>query len=379
MRSGEHGCTCACASPAVTSPAAAARRTGTPPPTRAAQVTRSLAPPNPGKTGAGATSTTSHSCSRTMTLPELHLADWRPTKTPCAFAQILGKIPRHHVTAQPLVERPPVRRSAASRRDACIIAARPSRSRSTSSITPWSCDRRRSFEVVRARRRVAVADFDARLHAMLGDLGIDVDIKEEPFGLPMTTSFTRDVEHASWNRDAIERFGRVLDWSDTVFEEFSGWFNGKTSPVHLFWHSLDLAVTRFGPTWRTARCRYRYPGDLFARGDLVRLLARRRHPRRRRVLLLHRPGAPGLRDQPLPIGSWIESGAARSRFSPTKPSAPRPTNDAARVLPERAYEAGARLAGWDTTSFESRWCPPPVQLQQPNRPAADFGRPIAPS
>ena len=228
---------------------------------------------------------------------------------------------------------------------------------------------------------MAVADFDGRLHAMLGDLGIDVDIKEEPFGLPMTTSFTRDVEHASWNRDAIERFGRVLDWSDTVFEEFSGWFNGKTSPVHLFWHSLDLAVTRFGPTWRTARCRYRYPGDLFARGDLVRLLARRRHPRRRRVLLLHRPEPQGLRDQPLPIGSWIESGAGSLAVLPYE--AVRTALDPRTTLLafcQSAYETGARLAGWDTTSFESRWCPTPVQLQQLQATAAaDFGRPIAPS
>ena len=72
-----------------------------------------------------------------------------------------------------------------------------------------------------------------RLHALLREFGIDVEIKEEPFGLPMTTPFLQDVEHASWDRDAIERFGRILDWSDSVFEEFSGWFNGKTSPVHL--------------------------------------------------------------------------------------------------------------------------------------------------
>ena len=48
----------------------------------------------------------------------------------------------------------------------------------------------------------------------------------------------QDVQHASWDREAIVSFGRILDWSDSVFEEFSGWFNGKTSPVHLFWHSL---------------------------------------------------------------------------------------------------------------------------------------------
>ena len=90
--------------------------------------------------------------------------------------------------------------------------------------------------VVRARRRDAVADFDARLHAMLAELGIDVEIKEQPFGLPMTTSFPRTSSTRPGDREAIERFGRILDWTDTVLEEFSGWFNGKTSPVHLFWH-----------------------------------------------------------------------------------------------------------------------------------------------
>ncbi|HXJ30112.1 MAG TPA: DUF5996 family protein, partial [Gemmatimonadales bacterium] len=52
--------------------------------------------------------------------------------------------------------------------------------------------------------------------------------------------------HASYDADAIERLWRILDWSDGVLEEFSGWYCGKTSPVHLFWHSFDLAVTRFG-------------------------------------------------------------------------------------------------------------------------------------
>ena len=62
-RSAEGGCTCACANPAATSRAATARRTGTPPPTPAAPDTRSFAPPNPGQTGAGATSITSPSWS----------------------------------------------------------------------------------------------------------------------------------------------------------------------------------------------------------------------------------------------------------------------------------------------------------------------------
>ena len=61
----------------------------------------------------------------------------------------------------------------------------------------------------------------------------------------MTTPFPADHEHAAWDREYVERFWEVLDWTDGVLEEFSGWFKGKTSPVHLFWHGLDLAVTRF--------------------------------------------------------------------------------------------------------------------------------------
>src|SRR5262249_35854251 len=93
---------------------------------------------------------------------------------------------------------------------------------------------------------LSVAEFDRKLHETLAGLGVDVAIRESPYGVPMTTPFPDDREHASYDRDAVERFWRILSWSDEVLDEFSGWFCGKTSPVHLFWHSLDLAVTRFG-------------------------------------------------------------------------------------------------------------------------------------
>ena len=100
-----------------------------------------------------------------------------------------------------------------------------------------------SFELVDG---LSVAEFDEKLHARLALLGIDVAIRETPFGVPTTTPFPADREHASYDRDAVERFWRILEWTDEVFEEFSGWYCGKTSPVHLFWHSFDLALTRFG-------------------------------------------------------------------------------------------------------------------------------------
>ena len=61
----------------------------------------------------------------------------------------------------------------------------------------------------------------------------------------MRTPFPSDHEHAAWDREYVERFWETLNWTDRVLEEFSGCLEGKTSPVHLFWHGLDLAVTRF--------------------------------------------------------------------------------------------------------------------------------------
>lgn len=91
-----------------------------------------------------------------------------------------------------------------------------------------------------------VADFDLRLHTTLAELGVDVSIREEPFGMPtLTTPFREDTEPASWNLGAVERFHRALDWSASVFAEFSGWFIGKQSPGQLFRHSFDLSLSCF--------------------------------------------------------------------------------------------------------------------------------------
>ena len=100
---------------------------------------------------------------------------------------------------------------------------------------------------------ISVAAFDREIHAMLERLGVDVAIVESPYGVPMTTRFTEDEEHVSYDRDAVTRYWRILDWSDTVFETFSSWFCGKTSPVQLYWHSLDLAFARFNGVRAPAR------------------------------------------------------------------------------------------------------------------------------
>jgi len=60
-----------------------------------------------------------------------------------------------------------------------------------------------------------------------------------------TTPFDRDETHRHYDRDAVERFWRILSSCDTVFNEFRARFVGKCSPVHFFWGGFDMAVTRF--------------------------------------------------------------------------------------------------------------------------------------
>jgi hypothetical protein len=315
-----------------------------------------------------------------VTLPELHLADWRATKdTLHLYCQILGKTrlattpPRNHWWNVPLYV--DVRG---------LTTRRLHHHDTTFEITLDFIDhalivqtgdgRTKSFQL---EGGLPVADFDTRLHATLADLGIDVEIKEEPFGVPMKTPFPQDVEHASWDREAIERFGLILDWSDSVFEEFSGWFNGKTSPVHLFWHSLDLAVSRFSgrsappvdadPVTKEAYSQEVISFGFWAGDDTLGDAA---------YYSYTAPEPEGLRDQPLSAGAWIESGSgslAVLRYEAVRGAHdPRTT---VLAFCQSAYEAGARLAGWDTNSFESNWCPTPNQLQELHASAAaDFGR-----
>jgi Family of unknown function (DUF5996) len=91
----------------------------------------------------------------------------------------------------------------------------------------------------------SVADFYHEFVAMLHALGIDVKIWTTPVEVPSPIPFEQDVQHASYDPEYANRFWRVLIAVDTVFKEFRSRFIGKNSPVHFFWGSFDLAVTRF--------------------------------------------------------------------------------------------------------------------------------------
>ncbi|WP_262027906.1 DUF5996 family protein [Microvirga sp. Mcv34] len=91
----------------------------------------------------------------------------------------------------------------------------------------------------------SVAEFHSRLLTILSDIGVTVVINETPNEVADPIPFSEDQVHASYDREAAHRFWRALMQVDRVFKLFRSGFLGKSSPVHFFWGSFDLAVTRF--------------------------------------------------------------------------------------------------------------------------------------
>ncbi|MES2295889.1 MAG: DUF5996 family protein [Pseudomonadota bacterium] len=94
-------------------------------------------------------------------------------------------------------------------------------------------------------RARTVADFYRELRAHLGTLGIDPPIHGAPNEVQVAIPFAQDRQHAAYDADAAQRFWRVLVQADRVLKQFRSGYIGKCSPVHFFWGSFDLAVTRF--------------------------------------------------------------------------------------------------------------------------------------
>jgi hypothetical protein len=94
-------------------------------------------------------------------------------------------------------------------------------------------------------RAQSVASFYSEYQRSLEALGVRVSIHPTPVEVPHPIPFAQDTLHASYDPEAAHRFWRVLMHADAVFQQFSSRFLGKVSPVHFFWGSFDLAVTRF--------------------------------------------------------------------------------------------------------------------------------------
>jgi hypothetical protein len=91
----------------------------------------------------------------------------------------------------------------------------------------------------------SVADFHSAVMRALADIGIEVTIDRMPNEIAGAIPFDEDREHASYDAVYAQRFWRILVQADRVLKAFRTGFIGKASPVHFFWGSFDLAVTRF--------------------------------------------------------------------------------------------------------------------------------------
>jgi uncharacterized protein DUF5996 len=199
----------------------------------------------------------------------------------------------------------------------------------------------------------SVADFHADLVRSLAAVGVDLDLTNaRPFDLPDAgRPFALDTEHATYDPAAVTRYWQVLSQTALVLEEFAGRFSGKTSPVHHFWHTFDVALTRFSdvvvdqpasadPVTREAYSRevvssgFWFGDPTFPEPAFYSYTA---------------PEPPGLADQPLPAGArWLERGGSHLAvltYEHVRAAADR--RGAVLDFYEAAYRAGATLAGWD--------------------------------
>lgn len=92
---------------------------------------------------------------------------------------------------------------------------------------------------------LTVAEFYQNLWSVLEQFDISVSIPDKPYDLDIDRPFGEITEYHHYDKVYTKTLWRILLWVDGVFKTFSGRFYGKTCPVHLYWHSMDLVVTRF--------------------------------------------------------------------------------------------------------------------------------------
>jgi hypothetical protein len=219
----------------------------------------------------------------------------------------------------------------------------------------------RVVESVALRSR-SVADFYRDLRAKLQKLGIEIKIHPIPNEMEVAIPFHEDEKHASYDPEFANRFWRIVLSADRVFKEFRSRFVGKCSPVHFFWGSFDLAVTRF-----SGRKAPEHPGNVPHLPDWVAKEA-----------YSHEVSScgfwPGSEQLPYPAFyayAYPEPpGFKETKILPAEASyhpvlrefllpydAVRTSSEPEKILldfMQSTYEAAADLAKWDRAAFEKR-------------------------
>ncbi len=101
------------------------------------------------------------------------------------------------------------------------------------------------IKVIKLYDGLTIADFYKKFIDSLTALNINPKIVDRPFDLGIDKPFSEIMEFHHFDFEFIRRFWKTMIWVTGVFKEFSGRFYGKTCPVQIYWHHMDLAVTRF--------------------------------------------------------------------------------------------------------------------------------------
>lgn len=201
---------------------------------------------------------------------------------------------------------------------------------------------------------MTVAEFYRRALAILADVGIAVHLWSTPVEIPNPIKFEQDTIHHHYEREPVERFWTILQSCDRVLTGLRCSFVGKCSPVHFFWGSFDLAVTRF--SGRTAPPR---EGPEFMREAYSHeVISHGFWPGNDSMPepVFYAYGAPepaGFKDAAVePAGAyyWQEMGEFLLPYEAMR-SSPDPDLALTRFV-DSTYAAGARLGGWDVQTLE---------------------------
>ena len=205
-----------------------------------------------------------------------------------------------------------------------------------------------------------VAEFYREFRSKLTELGVDVRIYAHPVELPVAIPFADDVEHASYDRAAVGRFHHILVSADRVMSEFRARFIGKSSPVHLFWGGLDLAVTRF-----SGREAPRHPGGFPNCPDYVQWLAYSHEVSscgywpggegEGAFYSYAYPEPPGYADAGVePAAAHYDTGLGEHLLPVTAVRTADDPDGALMSFLQSTYEAAADCAGWDRAALEAK-------------------------
>ncbi len=291
--------------------------------------------------------------------PSLPLDSWRESKeTLHRFAQVVGKVrlaasPRRnhwwnvpfHVTGRG-------------------ITTRPMGDDSIFTIDFDFVDHRLEVAAITGSRvsfplaGQSVASFYAATMSALDVLGVQAAIRAEPFDLADSIPFAEDTAHAHYDPERVTRYWVVLSQVNLVLEQFAAGYAGKTSPVHHFWHTFDIAVTRFSdrridqPPSADAVTREAYSREVVSFGfwfgdDNVPEPA---------FYSYTAPEPAGLSDEPLSprAARWMESRGSHLALLTYEAVRAEPQDrrrDVVLAFYESAYAAGARRAGWDVAAL----------------------------